>query len=510
MNKLFALSKWVHKYIGLLLILFLMWMSVSGILMNHPEWISRLTVPATLIPDPYDVHDWNQGTLRDAVFHENGRDVYFAGIRGIWKSSDGGQSFEAFDRGLSPSLFYQKTNDLYYDKNTSTILSGTDGGLFFSSDNDSEWTPVQLSNNKIDKVKKILKTRDHFLIITDSEAFISSDAMGPYKPHDLPRPETGVELIKLFFDLHDGKVWGLPGKLFFDLVGLILFFLSVSAFFLWFFPKVRKKQKLLWKEKLRVMYRFCFKYHLKWGIWFAAPLLIIGGTGLFMRPPLLIILADQVVSRSLYPGPLSPNPWHKKIKNAVYLESTDQVIIEADGLWLGSTRNEAPFSKLNWDSPIFVMGTNVLEETAPGQFLMGSFSGLLDFEPETGVITDHLTNQPAPDRSKVRITGFRVTGYFQTPSGQEYISSHHAGLMEIGATETSAQAFPTPKALKENGKMPLWDFLFELHNGRIFSKWIGNWSKLLVPLGAFLFVLLSLTGIFDWFMLSVINPRKFK
>jgi hypothetical protein len=40
MKILFKISKWLHKYIGLVLLLFLMWMSISGVLMNHPELIS--------------------------------------------------------------------------------------------------------------------------------------------------------------------------------------------------------------------------------------------------------------------------------------------------------------------------------------------------------------------------------------------------------------------------------------------------------------------------------------
>jgi len=36
MKRFFHISRWLHKYVGLLLILFLMWMSISGVLMNHP------------------------------------------------------------------------------------------------------------------------------------------------------------------------------------------------------------------------------------------------------------------------------------------------------------------------------------------------------------------------------------------------------------------------------------------------------------------------------------------
>ena len=59
-----------------------------------------------------------------------------------------------------------------------------------------------------------------------------------------------VTLVDLFFHLHDGRVWGLPGRLLFDVVGLIIFILSISAFNTWYFPKMlkRKREK---KIKLR-------------------------------------------------------------------------------------------------------------------------------------------------------------------------------------------------------------------------------------------------------------------
>lgn len=70
MEKVFKISKWLHKYIGLALILFLMWMSISGVLMNHPDLISGIAVPRWLVPSQYHPYNWNRGGIITAVFPE--------------------------------------------------------------------------------------------------------------------------------------------------------------------------------------------------------------------------------------------------------------------------------------------------------------------------------------------------------------------------------------------------------------------------------------------------------
>ena len=481
-------------------------MSLSGIILNHPKLISRFNTPAWLIPSPYDVHYWNQGTLRKGLYINDNR-VIFGGLRGIWESCNGGRSFSDFNQGLSPDLFYRKTNDMFFDHETHILLAATDGGLFQRKENESTWQKVPLNPGVASPVKRILYTGAEFVVITNSEFFKAEHPSGPFLPITLKRPDSGVELIKVFFDLHDGKIWGLPGKLLFDLTGLVLFFLCVSAFLIWIFPGLKQSKGQSWHDRIKKVFKFCFKYHLKWSIWFGLPLIIIGTTGIFMRPPLLVLLVGNSLSRTFYPGPIPRNPWYQKIKNATYSKSTHKLIVEADSLWSGDLNTDDPMQLLNWDAPVHVMGTTVFEECQPGQFLLGSFSGLLDFWPKDNRSIDHLNGKVVHERSRVRPSDFLVTGYFSLPDGREFIASHHKGLVEI----THEGLIP----IKDNFDMPpgidsvpLWDFLFELHNGRIFSKWIGIWSKLLVPAASILYVILSLTGFYDWYIVTFYRKRR--
>jgi len=56
--------------------------------------------------------------------------------------------------------------------------------------------------------------------------------------------------------------------------------------------------------------------------------------------------------------------------------------------------------------------------------------------------------------------------------------------------------------------MPLWNWLFEIHNGRFFKDLIGEWYILIVPLGSLLFVLITLSGVYDWIHIRIRGGSK--
>ena len=325
MQRIFKISKWLHKYIGLVLLLFMIWMGLSGILMNHPDLISSISVPAWLLPPQYTIQNWNRSALIDLVFpNDNPNTAYLAGKQGIWKTVDAGQTFTPFTTGLPNSDYYNKTKDLLFLEESNQLLAGTDGGLYFCDLNDGIWQEIKIAKEK-EKVVKILKIGNQLVAVTPSRIFLSSieNKNFTFQEAHLIRQESEerISLVKLFFDLHDGKIWGLPGKLIFDATGLIIIFLSISAFYTWYFPWQRRRNKdsvLLANPQSRKLFKFMFKYHLKIGIWIFVILLIIGGTGFFLRPPLLVALVGSSIPASLYPGFREHNPWEEKIQNALY------------------------------------------------------------------------------------------------------------------------------------------------------------------------------------------------
>ena len=511
MKRIFKISKWFHKYLGLALILFLMWESVSGILMNHPELIAGISVPKYLVPQQYHVKNWNRSSLIKMLYSKQDTNHAFAsGKLGIWETKDGGKTFKSFMNGYPESAYYLKTNDIYLVETDSTeiLFAAADGGLFIRDINEKLWNQIILSDEN-ESVKKILKIDTKLIAITESNAYSVNllQSFTDFTKTELKQvnKKREVSLVELFFHLHDGRILGLPGKLLFDAVGIIIFFLSISAFYAWFFPKMlsrKRKNRTPLKTSEKKAYRFLFKYHLKLGIWAAAITLIIAGTGFFMRPPMLALIANGSIDAKYYPGVLPDNLWHEKIHTALYDKIDEKIILETtEGFYTANSDFSTNFKKDSLNVPLFVMGATVFDAYGVGGYLIGSFNGLFHLERATGKPIDMLTGKEAEKLSNVRPAKKMITGYFKTPQGEEFATAHAQGLFPIGNAKLNSR-FTMPEIIINECKMPLWNYLFEIHNGRFFKGILGRFYILLVPLGSVLFFIITLTGIYDWFFIQ--------
>ncbi|MEJ2053064.1 MAG: PepSY-associated TM helix domain-containing protein, partial [Calditrichaceae bacterium] len=366
-------------------------------------------------------------------------------------------------------------------------------------------------------VRKILNIQGQLFVFSESNAYI---AAGKYPQMTFRKvkwtrsePEQRVTLIDLFFHLHDGRVWGLPGKLLFDFVGFIIVFLSFGAFYVWYFPNQMRRLK---KRKIKVdvqkrssAFRFFYKYHLKLGIWLAFVMLLIAGTGFFMRPPVLVLIAEGSAPAWMYPGILPQNPWQKKIHNVLYDPVEKELIVSAaDGIWTGPADFNRPFVRRKLNTPLFVMGPTVFKAYGVGGYLIGSFNGLYHLERATNQPVDMINGGYVENWSNVMPADYMVTGYFKSPDGTEYVNTHEKGLIRLPVGSKSKQVrFKMPEALRTEYRMSLWNFMFELHNGRIFKDWIGGIYILLAPVGSLLFILIILSGIYDWIILWHIKRK---
>ncbi len=523
MKRLFRTSRWLHKYVGLVLILFCVWMGGSGILINHPHLIRNLSVPAWLVPPQYHVHDWSRGALRCATFSRRDPNVgYVGGIFGVWQTDDGGRTFRPLRDGFPRSCVERQVASLALVENPSgdRLFAATRGGLYACDPDTGQWQRIPLENEQAvawehRAVLKLLRVGDDLLAVTDSHIYRASlrDARLVFADVTPPRADDGpqrVSLVKLFFDLHDGKVWGLAGRLLFDLMGLAIIFLSVSAFYVWYSPwRSRRRNSdpnppALARPRL---YRWLVKYHFKIGIWTAVVLLVIGSTAVFMRPPLIALLADGSIPRSAYPGRLPANPWHARIRNAMVDPVESALLIETtdDGFWRTPADLSRPCARVDFPAPIFVMGTTVLEPYGRGGFLVGSFSGIFHVERGTGRAIDLVTGRVAGAVSRFRPAEVMADGFLRLPGGETFVATHHHGLVPLAGTVRDGR-FPMPPEMVREFRLPLWNYMFELHNGRIFRDLIGAFYALIAPLGSILFVLITLTGVFDWCYLKLARP----
>ena len=495
--------------------LFLMWESVSGVLMNHPYLISGISVPGWLVPEQYHIENWNRSALTKVLYSSKEKNRLFGcGKLGIWESRDGGINFHSYMSGYPGSAYYRKTNDIYLLKNDSIqyLFAAADGGFYYNNTENDKWNKIELGENT-EKVKRILYVKGRIIVFTESNVYRSDSSYLNFQKVDLQKADAHrqVSLIDLFFHLHDGEIWGLPGKLLFDLVGVVIFFLSLSAFYVWYFPKIirrKRRKKIPFSRKEKKFYRIFFKYHLKLGIWAAAITIIIAVTGLFMRPPMLVLLLNGSIDAEYYPGFLPDNIWEEQIQNALYDPVEDRILIAAkDGIYSGKADFSEPFTKYRINVPVFVMGATVFDNYGEHGYMIGSFSGLFYQDKYHINSVDLITGIEVNSLSNVRPSPVMVTGYFQTPSGEEFISAYNQGLMHADNVHLNGR-FNMPIELKENFRMSLWNYLFEIHNGRFFSGILGQFYILIVPLGALLFLIIILSGIIDWIFMKSLKKKK--
>lgn len=89
-----------------------------------------------------------------------------------------------------------------------------------------------------------------------------------------------------------------------------------------------------------------------------------------------------------------------------------------------------------------------------------------------------------------------VTGYFELKDGSKWITAHEQGICNLQGQPV--HLWPVPKELNTQHTLSLWNYMFEIHNGRIFKFLIGDFYILIIPLGSIMFLLITLCGLFDW------------
>ena len=214
---LYKTSRWIHKYTGLLLLLFFAWMSITGVMLNHPELIVNFSVPQWLVPKHYHPDNWNRGGLKGIVYPEKSRDTLIAyGYQGVYRSTDRGRHFSAFMEGNLPEAARKKrTSHLFFDREFQLLLSATNDGLLRYDYEQSEWQKVNLPGKTI-PIIKILRAEDRLVAIAKSCFYVSPLSSNLRFEKRVPQRTTEdeyISMIRVFLELHDGSIWGFPGKL---------------------------------------------------------------------------------------------------------------------------------------------------------------------------------------------------------------------------------------------------------------------------------------------------------
>ncbi|MCE1201259.1 MAG: PepSY domain-containing protein [Bacteroidia bacterium] len=482
--------KWIHRWFSVVFGLVLLMWAASGIVLNHRNIVSGIDVPRQWLPANYTPDNWNLATVRSALRDEDGWLAW--GNIGIWRCDSAFGNWRSFMYGIPEGMDNRRTMRVIQLSN-GAFYAATQSGLYKSNRGEG-WTKIALPLHD-ERIMDLSEAEGKLYVVSRSEVFVSSieDEETKFEQITLP-PAHGddgkISLFRTLWVLHSGEVLGLAGKLVVDLLGLLLIFFVVTGYIYFFFPKLIRRRKRGGRnaEALAKTNRFSIKWHNKLGLWLGGFLVFTALTGMFLRPPLLIAIAQSRVPKLKGTLLNHPNTWHDRLRAVRYSKEGDYfLIVTNDGLYYTNNLVAEPARPFHPQPPLSVMGVNVLEQTKTGAWLIGSFNGLFMWNPPAGSITDYITGESFTSRSNVSspISNNMVAGFI--PDGEvPLIFDYNRGLIN--------QDLPMPELIARQ-PFPLWNLALEMHTGRIFQQWIGPFYILLVPVIGVVALLILMSGL---------------
>ncbi|HWS01530.1 MAG TPA: PepSY domain-containing protein [Prolixibacteraceae bacterium] len=498
------LAKWVrkfkkyHKWPGIVITLFILLFAVSGIILNHRNIISSVDISRNLMPPGYQYKNWNLSGVRSSVVIGNDSLLLYGNI-GVWLTTNDLSDFQDFNNGFPDGIDRRKIYAIVKFRNL--LVAGTHSGLFYNSLHSNKWVQYPMMAGQ-ERISDLAVKGDTLLILTRDFLFRTTD-MVHLKQADLPPPigyERKISLFLTLWELHSGELFGFAGKLFVDLLGFVLIFLSLTGLLHFLFPKwiSRLKQNRKSYAGPLAMKKLNIKWHNLIGYIFAAFLVINTTAGMFLRPPLLIPIASTVTGILPYTHLDTDNPWHDKLRRITWNEAMNRYLLyTSDGFFMADDKLSGNLVPVPDQPPVSIMGCNVLEPLDQYNYLVGSFSGLFSWNPATGVVLDYFTGVPAgTPRGIGRPVGQNmVAGFIRDGNGRNFWFDYNQGAIAADG----GIPFPAmPEVILKHTPISLWNAALEVHTGRIFEHLVGPFYLLYVPLTGLILLIVLISGFLIW------------
>ncbi len=498
-----------HKWLGLILIILLVLFSISGIILNHRKTFSPYSIDRKYIPGNYDYKDWNFAAVKSTE-KINKDSILIYGNIGVWLTDSLLSGFNEFNAGFPKGVDNHKISKVLTIDHQ-RIAAGSILGLHIYSKEKAHWEQVALPQNE-ENVVDLMMRGDTLLVLTRSNLFQSTD-YSTFEKVALPAPhgyKNKIGLFKTIWVLHSGELYGLTGRLIVDLLGVIIVFLSITGFIL-YINKNKLIKKGLPKDKskrLKKQYKWNLKWHNKIGWTTSILLIIVTLSGMFLRPPLLIPIAESKVGKIPYSLLDTPNPWYDQLRRIIFIEDEQLYIISTAETFYYADVNFESITAFEKQPPFSVMGVTVLEEKGENTLWIGSFNGLFSWNYKTDEIYDLIDDKvwERPTRKSHPVGAHKITGY------SEHIDEHPFLFdYDIGSKSTfNKGVFPDmPALIIKKNPMPLYNFCLEIHTGRIFQFMMGDAYILVVPLTGLFTIYLIISGFIIWYKrYRIRKPRR--
>ncbi|VAW20675.1 FIG00939636: hypothetical protein [hydrothermal vent metagenome] len=504
-NRLIRILRKFHKWPGIIIAFLVILFASSGIIMNHRSILSSVDIPRSLLPSDYHYKNWNLAAVRGSASLGNGTSLMYGNI-GVWETTDDFHTFRDFNHGFPSGIDNRKIYSIVNFKD-GDLVAGTHFGLYKRVRQNALWEKVKLPVGE-ERIADLTLKGDTLIVLT-RHYLLKSTNLEHFEKTQLPPPvnykrETG--LFNTLWELHSGELFGLAGKLFIDALGLVAILLSVTGLIHFFFPKIirRKKKRGKAVAALHSTKRKNLKWHNVVGYIFIFFLVIDILAGMFLRPPLLIAIANSKVGILPYTHLDSPNPWFDKLRRVAWDKYNKQYIFStSEGFYFTDESLTNPLQPFKVQPPVSVMGCNVFKQVGDNVFLVGSFSGMFLWNTHHGLAVDYFSRQPyvTPEGVTRPIAQNMVAGMIVKNNGQIFWFDYNRGALSMAAHSGMPSAgFPVmPGNILKESPISLWNTALEAHTGRIFEHLIGPFYILYVPIAGLCLITVLLSGFFLWY-----------
>ena len=498
-----------HKWISIVFTLFILLFSVSGIILNHRELLSGVDVNRNLLPAQYEYINWNNAAVKSTLKLSNDSILIYGNV-GIWLTDSIQSQFTDFNNGFPKGIDNRKIEKLFITNNND-LLAGTLFGLYKYSFLEKKWSKIKLPIHE-KRIVDIIQKQDTVMVLSRSH-LLKTTNISDFEIITLPNPENynnKLGLFKTLWVIHSGEIYGEAGKILVDIIGLIFAFLSITGLIVFINRiKVNKKQTPIPQKVKKIKTNKWFlKWHNKLGWITLIFLLITASTGIFLRPPFLIPIANAKVDKIPFSKLDTDNAWFDQLRRILYdTENNRFLIATSEALYYSDDNFQSELKKFNYQPPMSVMGVNVFKKVSSDTYLIGSFEGLFLWNSKTGTVLDYIKKEPyvEPKGQFGPIGEFLVTAY-----SNDFYNSEIYFDYNIGAQSINGNKFADMPNKISNQKISLWNTALEIHTGRIFQNILGDFYILIVPLTGLSLLFILISGFVVWYKLFKKSSKKNK
>jgi hypothetical protein len=495
---MYKFFKKAHKWVGVIIALLIIVFSLSGIILNHRQILSSVDIHRSVLPKEYRYNNWNNAAVRATVKLGINNFLTYGNI-GIWQTDSTFNTFNDFNAGFPDGVDNRKIFKVL--STGKALLAGTLFGLYEFDTVTKRWIKVPLPVHE-ENVVDMLQKGDSTFVMTRSNLLATTN-LKHFDIIQLPQPKNydhKVGLFKTLWVIHSGEIYGAIGKLLVDLIGLIFIALSIGGVILFFSKKGLKKNKTdkTKRDKLKKTHKWNLKWHNRIGWVTGLFLFLTTLTGMFLRPPLLIAIANARVKKMPLTELDTPNPWFDVLRRIIYIPNEKTFVVStSEGFYHFDSNFKKEARLIEFQPPASVMGVTVLEDMGNDDLMVGSFEGLFRWNYKMGDVYDLIKKQPyvrpthiGPPIGDYKVSGFS-TDFHHLPVAFEY----EKGAININkGSEFSAM----PENVTDKSPMSLWNLALEVHTGRIYGAFLGIFYILVIPLGGILVLFTLITGIVIW------------